>query len=967
MMRFSFIALLLSLFTSVIFAQENLPEYMENTLIIKFKNAQAATEYRAKSTPQASIFTTNNVNSGRSIWNDEFSDRIRTNMRMKGRVAEIKGLERLKNVYEFEYSSDIDPLVLARKISRLPGVDYAEPRYLYKTTLTTSDPIRNDFILLHKFNKAWDISTSSSDVIIGIVDSGVNYEHEDLSDKLWVNEDEIPNNGIDDDNNGFVDDVIGWDFWERGYTDATIRQDNDPFSSNNPHGTHVAGIATATPNNNRGIAGTGFNARYMAIKVGGAPDDPSTSDDESRSIGFGYEGILYAVMNGADIVNNSWGGSGFSVFGQDVINLATEAGVLVVAAAGNNGADVRHYPSGYENVLSVGALGTNGDEIADYSNFGYSVDVFATGTIESTVGTSANETSSYSTFQGTSMASPVVAGLAALLKTEFPDWSPERMMLQIRSTSISIEESNNENLENRLGLGKIDAEQALLNPKPGIRVDSVEFVNSVGEQLDVNENGLIRLHITNYGAPVTSLSLTISNISDNITITDDAFQIGALSTDEVSILDIPISLDERILQSLNARFFIEFEDIPTEYSDFRIITYDEIRSNTTQVNNLALSFTPTGNIGFYDAGNATGGIGFVPYPETADFREDNLLYEGGLMLEINTQVANTLRDNPSSAPNRDFVPVSFLKIYEPGLVSDADGTTTFRPGETSGIQGAEVTLNTYAFETDNLSNSVILNYIIKNKTNTLSYSDVYVGIFNDWDIGDFNNNSVYYNEANDVLYVIEEGDSRHPVVAVSNLANTSSVLAIENGFEGSGNEFQFNIYDGFSRNEKSLSLRAGANNTQVLNSDISAVVASGPYFIPPGDSISVGFVYTFGEDEQEVIDQVNAAKAVALFELSDTNTDPDLSFPSETTLLQNFPNPFNPSTTFSFNLDRISNVTLSIYNILGQKVRTVINNERLQGGIHRYNVSMGDLGSGIYFAVMESLGGRETIRITLVK
>lgn len=967
MMRFVFITVFLSLLASVIVAQENLPEYMQNTLIIKFKNEQAATEYRAKSSPQASIFTTNNVNSGRSIWKDEFSERMRTNMSMRGKVPEIRGLERLKNVYEFKYSSDIDPLVLARKISRLPGIDYAEPRFLYKTTLNTADPVRNDYVLLHKFDKAWDVSTSSSDIIIGIVDSGVNYEHEDLSDKLWVNEDEIANNGIDDDNNGFVDDIIGWDFWERGYTDATIRQDNDPFSSNNPHGSHVAGIATATPNNNKGIAGAGFNARYMAIKVGGAPDDPNTSDDESRSIGFGYEGILYAVLNGADIVNNSWGGSGFSVFGQDVVNFATEAGVLVIAAAGNDGADIEHYPSGYDNVLSVGALGTSGDEIADYSNFGSTLDVFATGTILSTVGTAKDETSSYATFQGTSMASPVVAGLAALLKSEFPDWSPQRMMLQIRSSSVSIEEANGENLENRLGLGKIDAEQAIISPKPGVRVDSVEFLNDDGELLDVNEDGVIRLHLTNYGAPVNSLSLTIENISDNITIDNGAFQVGALSTDEISTLDIPISLDERILQSLNAQFFIEFEDGPTQYSDFSIISYDEIRFNTSQANDLAMSFSPSGNIGFYDAGNATGGIGFVPYPETADFREDNVLYEGGLMLEINKQIANTLRDAPSAPANRDFSPVSFLKIREPGVISDADGSTTFEPTSRSGIQGAEVTLNTYAFNNDDLSNSIILNYIIRNNTSTLSYSDVYVGIFNDWDIGDFNNNSVYYNQANDILYVLEEDDSRHPIVAVSNLANTSSVLAIENGFEGDGNEYQFNIYDGFSISEKSLSLRAGTNNTQVLNSDVSAVVANGPYFIPPGDSISVGFVYTFGEDEQEVVDQVNAAKALSLFELSDTNSNPDLSFPTETELLQNFPNPFNPSTTFSFNLDRISNVTLSVYNILGQKVRTVLDNERLQGGIHRYPVSFDNLSSGVYFAVFESLGNRETIRVTLIK
>ncbi|MFV1882925.1 MAG: S8 family serine peptidase [Balneola sp.] len=940
---------------------------MDNTLIIKFKNDQAATEYRSKSTPEASMFTTHNVNYGRSIWKEEFSSRIRNNMMLKGKVAQLPSFDRLKNVYEFEFSSDIDPVTLARKISSLPGVEYAEPRYIYKTTLNTADPIRNDYVDIHHFDKAWDISTSSSDIIIGIVDSGVNYEHEDLSDKLWVNEDEIPNNGIDDDNNGFIDDYLGWDFWERGYTSEARRPDNDPFSSNNPHGTHVAGIATATPNNNKGIAGTGFNARYMAIKAGGVPDDPNTSNNESRSIGFGYEGILYAVLNGADIVNCSWGGSGFSLFGRDVVNMANDAGVLVVAAAGNDGADITHYPSSYETVLSVGALGTRGDEIADYSNFGYSVDVFATGTVRSTVGTDVSETSVYSTFQGTSMASPVVSGLAALLKTEYPDWGPERLKHQIRSTSVSIEEANKSNLEYKLGKGRIDAQQALLDPVPGVSVDSVEFLNAKGELLNVNEEGVMRLHLKNFGASVSSLVLNVENTFDNVTIVgDNTIQVGAILSNEKIIVDIPISLDERILQTLDTQFFIEFEDAGLSYSDFTFIDYNEIRFNTSQVNNLAMSFTPSGNIGFYDSGNESGGIGFVPNPQTANFREDNLLFEGGLMLEINTQIANTLREAPSAPANRDFTPISFYTVKQPGLISDADGSTIFKPSSRSGIQGAEVILNTYAFETENLSNSIILNYIIKNTSATLSYSDVYVGLFNDWDIGDFNNNSIYYNQPNDVLYILEEGETEHPFAAVANFANTSSVLAIENGFEGSGNQFQFNIYDGFSRSEKALSLRAGTNNTEALNTDVSAVVASGPYFIPPRDSISVGFVYTFGGSEQEILDQVNAARALSIFELSEINTDPDLSFPTQTTLLQNFPNPFNPSTTISFNLDRISNVKLSIYNILGQKIRTVIDS-RLQGGIHRYNVNLDDFGSGVYFAVLESISGRDIIRLTLVK
>lgn len=943
-------------------AQESDIRYLENILIVKFKDSAEAQTYLSKTATGSTILGSNSIIEVRSIWNDRSTEMVRKNMLLKGKIqTTTPALDRLKNIYEFHYGSGADAMDLAAQVSKIPGVEYAEPLFIYETHETTNDPINNSTINFHNFDKAWDISKSSSDVIIAIVDSGVDYNHEDLKDKIWLNEEDILGNGIDDDNNGFIDDYYGWDFWD--FTSLTGERigDNNPIGFHSSHGTHVAGIATANPDNGLGLAGTGYNARYMAVKVGGVADDPSTENNESRSIGFGYHGILYAVLNGADIINNSWGGGGFSNFGQDAINVAAEAGVIVIASAGNDAISTPQYPASYDHILSVGALGTSGDVIADYSNYGTTVDVFATGTLQSSV----VGVSEYSTFQGTSMSAPVVAGLAALLKSHYPDWTAERITSQIRATSVSIVNSNSQSFEYLLGKGKIDAERALAEPLPGVRIDNASFLNSEGGELEINEEGIIRLFITNDGSDINSLSFSIESLSDEANVLQNSFTINSLANNETTTIDVPVILAPEIIQSLRAEFFIEYSDASLNYSDFKTISFDQLKFDVFNINDLAMSFSPTGNIGFYDASNAEGGIGFVPNSKTANFGDDNLLYEAGLLFSANDLLANTIRSRDGLS-DRNFSPISLYSVTSPGVISDADGSTVFAPIRQTLLGDAEITLNTYAFDDDDLSNVIFLNYLVSNTSPNLSLSEVYLGIFNDWDIGDSANNSVNYDSPNDIIYVSEDGDSDHPFAALATIANTSSVLAIENGFSGTDTEFQFNIYDGFSFGEKQNSLRAGTNNTTASSTDVSTVTATGPYYIEPGSTISVGFIYAFGETEQELFDQVNVARNLNLFEISDTNSDVDNFYPSATQIFQNYPNPFNPTTNIQFTLNKLTDVNLSIYNVLGQKVRTIVD-EQLQGGIYSYNLTMNNLSSGVYFAILQTSDSQKTIRLSLIK
>jgi subtilisin family serine protease/uncharacterized membrane protein len=258
--------------------------------------------------------------------------------------------------------------------------------------------------------EAWLLQSNAAEIVVAVIDTGVDYTHPDLAANIWVNEGEIPGNGLDDDGNGYVDDIHGWDFFNN---------DRDPMDDHD-HGTHCAGTIAAVGDNAIGVTGVAWRARVMALKF--------LSGSGSGKLSDAIAAIAYAADNGAQVSNNSWGGGGFSQALRDTIADAAEKGMLFVAAAGN---DARNndieavYPAGYDapNVLSVAATSRN-DVLASFSNYGaQSVDLAAPG--QSILSTVRNNT--YALFSGTSMASPHVAGAAAMVLAKNPLLSPEQV------------------------------------------------------------------------------------------------------------------------------------------------------------------------------------------------------------------------------------------------------------------------------------------------------------------------------------------------------------------------------------------------------------------------------------------------------------------------------------------------------------------------------------------------------------
>ena len=300
---------------------------------------------------------------------------------------------------------------LVQRFEAATGISYVQPNYEQKTLAIPNDPRFEELYAMRNVGQtggtsgcdisatlAWDRTTGNESVIVGVIDSGVDYNHEDLTANMWVNSGEVPGDGIDNDGNGVVDDVYGYN---------SIEDSGDPMDDNK-HGTHCAGTIAAVGNNGIGVAGVCWTARIMALKF----LDANGRGDTANALAC----IEYAVLNGAKILSNSWGGGAYSYALKEMIDAVGKQGVLFVAAAGNEGTNndvTPHYPSSYscENIIAVLSVDHN-DRRASSSCYGLeSVDIAAPGVniLSCYMG------GGYVKLSGTSMATPHVSGAAALL------------------------------------------------------------------------------------------------------------------------------------------------------------------------------------------------------------------------------------------------------------------------------------------------------------------------------------------------------------------------------------------------------------------------------------------------------------------------------------------------------------------------------------------------------------------------
>ena len=399
------------------------------------------------------------------------------NLKKVDRLLENNNNFFTRGLYRFYFPKDINVFQIAEEYEKNPYVEYAEPNYIFHICSEPNDTFFDQQWALNQSNdhdidapEAWDYETGDSNVVIAVIDTGVDWEHVDLADNIWNNTAETVN-GIDDDGNGYIDDIRGWDF---------VYNDSNPMDDHN-HGTHCAGIIGAVGNNGVGVSGVCWNCSIMPVKA-------------INSWGGGYEtdlanAIIYAADNGADIISMSWGGYFDSSLIRDAIDYAYSKGVVLVAAAGNSNTDTESYPAAYSHVIAVAAVDEN-DEKAYFSNWGTWVDVAAPGVnILSTI-----RNDNYDRYSGTSMACPFVAGLSGLILSNSSTLTPEQVKSILKSKVDYVSS------DYYIGTGRINAYRSILN----ITVPTAIINSSISENELV---GVVNITGTANGSLFTNYTL----------------------------------------------------------------------------------------------------------------------------------------------------------------------------------------------------------------------------------------------------------------------------------------------------------------------------------------------------------------------------------------------------------------------------------------------------------------------------
>ncbi len=873
----------------------------------------------------------------------------------------------LSKIYSIEFEKPVDPLELSKNLSRSDEINWAEPHFIHELTFEPNDYNYERQKNLHiiEAEKAWDVNKGDSSIVIAIIDTGVDWDHTDLSQNIWLNKNEIPNNGIDDDNNGYVDDVRGWDF---GGINGI--QDNNPDEDRADHGTHVAGIASAVTNNSYGISSIGYNCKIMVVKVS---QDDIRDEDLVSLISHGYEGIKYAVDNGANVINCSWGRLGESNLGREIVEYALSKGCLIVASAGNSNEEQIISPASYKGVLSVGSTDNN-DIKSEFSNYGINLDVLAPG--NSVYSTWQNDTFNVNT--GTSMSTPLVSGLAGLAIKQFPDYNPIQITQQIRVNTDKIYSINQE-YEYLLGSGRINAFNSLVNKNSKSARISNWLFNDNGNQngvLEPNENGSLELTIMNYLDDIENLKIEIINHNNKVLYNADNIDLGSLIANasvKIVIEDFTINTNAEIINTSEENFIIKY--FANDYEDFEWISLNLGPSFYSQNNGVvALTVCSNGTIGYNDYPINLQGYGFrYEYVNLSSlFTSSNLIESALIYGTSSNKLVDAVRSDNPSIQNRDFKPVVNFHFYDNDIISGQQGKTIFND-EFAGENklGIETELNSFTFNNPPDNEYIILSYNFINRSGE-KIKDFYGGLFFDWNVARTDN--VAYDLINNFVYQYShrEDYSRLKIGVCLLSAGDVGFYPINNF----GDELSFSIRDGFSKEEKWQALSGGIYNVQIGPSDVSYVLSAGPFDIKANDTVNIAFSISAENDINNLIDNIDSSKKMFKKLLGNFVEEPQL-IPEVFKLEQNYPNPFNSTTTIKFEIPeifgskRLVHVKIKLYDILGRYVDSILDEYFLPGSTYEVILDLNDislaLSSGVYLYRMEANNFVSTKKMILLK
>ena len=887
-----------------------------------------------------------------------------------GKTASIKGIERLTSIYKLEIDETINPYIVASAMQALPEVAYAEPMMKYEITSHDSRPswlsslsegmplvaTPNDALfaqqthLTHiEIEGAWDVvKGEQGNAVVAILDGGTEWQHSDLQDNVYINPGEIANNGVDDDNNGLVDDVNGWNF---------STQSNDPSGNrtdtplNALHGTETAGIVAALTDNTVGVAGISWNSKVMPVNISCEQDD--------RSLCFSISGMVYSLVQGVDVVSASFGGPGFSNTVADLVETLRENGTLVVASAGNGGENndlIPQFPANYDGVMSVGWTAKNFDAINSFSNYGLSVDVFAPGTDINSTGFDNQYTDNAS---GTSFAAPLVAGLAALLKTQNPDWTVDQIREQIRVTSDDISSQNNTfRYRNNIGKGRVNATRAVTETSPSIRILNSTLLDLSGSpRVGPGEGATLSVELINYLEPISAFDVTLSSSSSAVTIATPTVSVPALARNETASIDFSlfaapdVPFNEEVALRLNIN-----EGSYTDVDGFSVLM--NVTNHLT--GEIEVSLNEEGNLGYLGFQGETDGSGFR-------YKGIDYLFEGGIIMGTS---AETISDNVrgfGADQDDDFVREEGSEFgIDDGRVTTEEGRLDLLDSQAVNPNNVRVRLDSYADTSDVYNDFVILRYTIEN-VGTTEIDDFHMGLFFDWDspVDAGSDNALF--DAGRQMGIYQDG-------AVSNGAyiGTKILNSVGVNYRAIDNAVDLFDDDRFSNVDKFNFISGGVQISALAGVDVSTLTSGGPFTIPVGGSTEIAFALVGGESLTDLNTHADAAQQLWDDSISGlgpnpvSNEDPEAGPSFAFALGDPYPNPVRDVAVIDYEVPSAGAVSLSIYDILGREVRTLVQ-ETVRAGKHSVTWDVQDnggreLASGMYLVTLStpSNGGVQT-------
>ncbi len=850
-----------------------------------------------------------------------------------------------------QYSSLIKPEIAAKKLQYLDFIEYIEPVYKYEFCYHPNDSMLGQQYYLdnvHAFD-AWDVIIAanipdSQYVVIGIVDTGVDFYHPDLRDNLYINpgedgldenNDSKRSNGIDDDKNGFIDDWCGWDFVSASGAEG----DNKPLPGHY-HGTHVAGTCAAVQNNIGGIAGTAIHTKYLPVKIG-------KDDTNSRSIENGMDGILYAAVMGCNVINCSWGGTGFSKAAQEVMWAATDLGSLIIAAAGNDGQDLAFYPAAFDGVYSVSATDM-GDTATSFTNYNFSVDVAAPGYhILSTI-----PNDNYDSWNGTSMASPVASGVAAMIRLMKPELTAREAGEVLKVSSDNID-TLNPNYDSKLGFGRVNAYNALTKSKlQSINIKNISIKDEDGNGSFLpNDRMTIYFDVENMLDSISNLKVRVrSNPLDFLQIKFDqqVLTIGDLAKKQYKHKIGPISFV--LPESTPYNYPIEIDLMFFDSKDYLYETGLNFVVNQTYMtfdkNKLAMTITSSGNIGYNDYPSNVQGLGCI-------FNDTKLLFEGAVMAGSGKgKVSDVARDEYGDYPSRDFFIEKRINIVDSNatkIISNSSYNDYELAKKIQDYADIRIDQTNFQYNLPDVDNVIFIQFDIIN--NGRFTDSLFLGYFFDWDIGlKSEDDRCLWDRTNQYGVFESTGDSKDPLVGVKLLdSHRVNFYAMNNE---SSDEKLPGIYDGFTKNEKWLTMTSGILSDSSKINDASMVISAGPISLRSGDTTRITYAIIAAKNRQKLD---ATAKKCQEFAQANLITIPNYESYVKVDQVKNiFPNPsYTNELKVYFALGEESDVSFKLYDLTGKEVysKTVID---LAKGRHYITLTPGNIAVGAYILTIES-------------